>query len=242
MSPRFIGRRDAGRRLASELIARHWADPVVLALPRGGVPVAAEVAAALNAPLDLLFVQKIGAPQQRELAVAALAEGPPETLVLDDETLALTGATRSYVEREAAIARAEMARRRACYLGTRTPVPVTGRTAIVVDDGIATGTSMRAALRAVRARRPARLVLAVPLAPARVVAELTPEVDDLVCLETPQPFHAVGAHYALFAQVSDDEVIAAMAPGPATASNNDKPPEPRCRNHPPRCPPSVDTS
>jgi hypothetical protein len=101
----------------------------------------------------------------------------------------------------------------------------------------------RTALRAVRARQPARLVLAVPLAPARAVAELTPEVDDLVCLETSQPFRAVGAHYALFAQVSDDEVIAALTPGPATTNNNAQPPlEPRCRNRPPPCPPSVDTS
>jgi putative phosphoribosyl transferase len=229
--------------LGRALAARHWSDPVVLALPRGGVPVAVEVAAALRAPLDLLFVQKIGAPQQRELAIAALAEGPPETLVIDDETFALTGASRAYVEREAALARAEIARRRSHYLGSRAPVPVAGCTAIVVDDGIATGTSVRAALRALRARRPERLVLAVPLAPARALAALTPEVDDLVCLETPQPFHAVGAHYALFAQVSDDEVIAALTPGPATTKNNVPPPlEPRCRDSPPPCPPSVDTS
>jgi putative phosphoribosyl transferase len=112
MRPIFTDRRDAGRRLARALAARRWPAPIVLALPRGGVPVAAEVAAMLRAPLDLLFVQKSGAPQQRELAVAALAEGPPETLVIDDETLALTGATRAFVEREAAPARAEIARRR----------------------------------------------------------------------------------------------------------------------------------
>jgi putative phosphoribosyl transferase len=183
----------------------------VIALPRGGVPVAAEVAAALHAPLDLLLAGKIGAPQQPELAVAALAEGPPETLVLDDETMQATGATAMYVERGAAVVRAEIARRRMRYLGGRAPLPLAGRTAVLVDDGIATGTSVRAALRALRQRQPARLVLAVPLAPAGVLAELDSEADEIVCLAQPEPFGAVGAHYADFAQVGDDEVIAALA-------------------------------
>ena len=210
MMPPFADRREAGRQLARVLAARHFADPVVIALPRGGVPVAAEVAKALHAPLDLLLAGKIGAPQQRELAVAALAEGPPEALVIDDETMAATGATALYVERGAAAVRAEIARRRERYLGGRAPLPLAGRTAVLVDDGIATGTSVRAALRALRQRQPARLVLAVPVAPQRVLDELSGEVDDIVCLARPEPFRAVGAHYADFAQLSDDDVIAAL--------------------------------
>jgi putative phosphoribosyl transferase len=124
--------------------------------------------------------------------------------------MAATGATARYVEREAAAVRAEIARRRARYLGDRAPLPLTGRTAVLVDDGIATGTSVRAALRALRQRQPARLVLAVPVAPARALADLAPEADEIVCLLQPEPFHAVGAHYEDFAQVSDDEVIAAL--------------------------------
>lgn len=210
MSLRFADRRDAGRQLARALAAKRLADPVVIALPRGGVPVAAEVAAALHAPLDLLLAGKIGAPQQRELAVAALAEGTPEVLVVDDETMAATGATARYVEREAAAVRAEIGRRRARYLGGRAPLPLAGRTAVLVDDGIATGTSVRAALRSLRQRQPARLVLAVPVAPPRTLAELAVDVDDIVCLWQPEAFRAVGAHYDDFAQVTDDEVIAAL--------------------------------
>jgi putative phosphoribosyl transferase len=203
----FANRTEAGRELARALRARKLADPVVLALPRGGVPVALEVAAALNAPLDLLLVRKIGAPAHRELAVAAVAEGPPSALVFDDETMAMTGATRAYVDRQAQIELAEIARRRAAYLGGRAPLPVEGKTVVVVDDGIATGTTVRAALKSLRHRHAARLVLAVPVAPPRVVAELGSEVDELVCLSQPEYFYAVGAHYADFRQVSDDEVI-----------------------------------
>jgi putative phosphoribosyl transferase len=206
----FANRTEAGRQLARALVAMKLADPVVLALPRGGVPVAVEVAAALHAPLDLLLVRKIGAPAHRELAVAAVAEGPQGGVVIDRETMEMTGATQAYIDREAQTELAEIARRRVSYLGGRAALPVEGKTAVVVDDGIATGTTVRAALRALRSRHPARLVLAVPVAPPRVVAELEPEVDDLVCLAQPPYFYAVGAHYADFRQVSDDEVIAAL--------------------------------
>ncbi len=186
-------------------------DPVVLALPRGGVPVAAEISAVLRAPLDLLLVRKIGAPAQPELAVAAVAEGAGDGLVVDAKTMEMTGATRAYVERQAIGERAEIARRRSLYIGARTPARVEGKTVVLVDDGIATGTTVRAALQVLRRRRPARLVLAVPVAPPRVVADLRPLVDDLVCLEQPGVFHAVGAHYADFHQVCDDDVIAVLA-------------------------------
>ena len=203
----FADRIEAGRLLAEALLGLKLVDPVVLALPRGGVPVAAEVAFALHAPLDLLLVRKIGAPAHRELAVAAVADGPQAQIVIDAETLRMTGATEAYVEREAKEELREIARRRTAYLHDRPALPVEGRTAVVVDDGIATGTTVRAALQALRLRKPARLVLAVPVAPREVVAALRPEVDDLVCLSQPPYFHAVGAHYADFHQVSDDEVI-----------------------------------
>lgn len=203
----FANRVQAGRLLAQEILALKLVDPVVLALPRGGVPVAAEVAAALHAPLDLLLVRKIGAPGHRELAVAAVAEGPGDQLVIDRETLEMTGASEAYVAREAEAERREIARRRTSYLHDRPALPVEGRTAVVVDDGIATGTTVRAALQALRRRRPARLVLAVPVAPPDTVAALRADVDELVCLSQPMNFHAVGVHYADFDQISDDEVI-----------------------------------
>jgi putative phosphoribosyl transferase len=184
---------------------------VVLALPRGGVPVAAEVAAALHAPLDLLLVRKIGAPGQPELAVAAVAEGPHGEVVIEPETLRMSGANLAYVEREAKEELREIARRRTAYLSVRPAVPVEGRTAVLVDDGIATGTTVRAALQALRRRRPARLVLAIPVAPPEVVAALRAEVDDLVCLSQPPFFHAVGVHYDDFHQVADEEVIRILA-------------------------------
>jgi len=215
---RFDDRSDAGRQLADALLASKIGDAVVLALPRGGVPVAIEVARALHAPLDVLLVRKIGAPDQRELAVAAVAEGAGDDLVLDDETMAIAGASRRYVEREAVHERAEIARRRATYRGGRAPLPIEGKTAVVVDDGIATGTTVRAALQALRRRHPARLVLAVPVAPPDTVALLRPLVDDLVCLREPAPFYAVGAHYEDFRQVSDDEVIAALQQAAAPAA------------------------
>jgi putative phosphoribosyl transferase len=196
-------------------------DPVVLALPRGGVPVAVEVARALGAPLDLLLVRKIGAPDQRELAVAAISEGPGG-LVLDEETMGLTGTPRAYVEREAHKERLELARRRAAYLGGHAPLAVEGKTAVVVDDGIATGTTVRAALQALRARRPARVVLAVPVAPTRALLELDPLVDDLVCLFEPPAFYAVGAHYDDFHQVSDDEVVAALGAMAAATAKRER--------------------
>ena len=202
----FPDRARAGRMLAREVVALNVRDPVVLALPRGGVPVAAEVARALQAPLDLLLVRKIGAPWHRELAVAAVAEGPEPEVVVDPETLGMTGATEAYVQREAQEELREIARRRRVYLRGRPPLPVEGRTAVVVDDGIATGTTVRAALQALRRRKPARVVLAIPVAPPDTVAMLRGEVDDLVCLAQPTDFRAVGVHYGDFHQVEDDEV------------------------------------
>ena len=212
----FRDRTDAGRQLARALAGKSLPDPVVLALPRGGVPVAAEVAHALKAPLDLLLVRKIGAPFQRELAVAAVAEGG--ALAINEDVLDEVGADHGYVERQAQAEVREIERRRALYMGARPPTPVAGRSAIVIDDGIATGATMRAALRLLRERRPARIVLAVPVAPPDTVESMRPLVDDLVCLEAPPYFHAVGAHYGDFEQVDDATVrdlLAAAAAGGA---------------------------
>jgi putative phosphoribosyl transferase len=204
----FKDRVDAGRQLAAALLRLAPRDPIVLALPRGGVPVAAEIARALHCPLDLLLVRKIGAPTQPELAVAAVAEG--NALAINEDTLAYTGADHAYVEREAVRQRAEVARRRSLYLGGRAVMAVVGRTAIVVDDGMATGATMRAALQCLRQRQPARIVLAVPVAARDTLAQMRPLADELVCLSAPEFFRAVGQHYRDFDPVPDDEVIALM--------------------------------
>ncbi len=204
----FANRQEAGAQLAAVLTAFKDRDPVVLALPRGGVVVGFAVAQALNAPLDIVLVRKIGAPWQPELAVGAVVDGEPPDLVVNDDIVRLAGVGPDYVEREAAHQLQEIERRRALYGGTRQAV--TGRTALVVDDGIATGATVRAALRALRRRSPAHLVLAVPVAPPDTVALLKAEVDDVVCLATPVHFGAIGYFYDDFTQVEDAEVIALL--------------------------------
>ena len=223
MSRVYANRLEAGRELGAELrkrLARHAAPHIVVyALPRGGVPVAAEVARALQAPLDLLLVRKVGAPGQPELAVGAVAEGEPPEVVLDDESMAWCGVTEKWVREQARLEYAEVLRRRQVYLAGRIAPPVKGATAVIVDDGVATGTTVRAAVGALRRREPARIVLALPVAPAEVVAQLRPLVDEVVCLAEPVPFRAVGLHYGDFHQVSDEEVVRtlqeAALPGPA---------------------------
>lgn len=224
MTPAFKDRADAGRRLADRLALMSLPPPVVvLALPRGGVPIGTEVARRLAAPLDLLLVRKIGAPGQPELAVAALVEGEGPEVVVDEETLAASGADRRYVLDQAGVQWREIERRRAVYLKGRARPALQGATVVVVDDGIATGTTVRAALQALRRRHPGRLVLAVPVAPADTVARLRAEVDELVCLATPEPFRAVGLHYRDFHQVGDDEVVAALDAASAGAATSGSP-------------------
>jgi putative phosphoribosyl transferase len=212
MEPPFANRRDAGAALGAVLRPMGLVDPVVLALPRGGVPVAAEVARALHAPLDLLLVRKIGAPFNPELAVAAVVDAAEDDLVVDAGLAHEIGMTSADVQARATEQRAEIARRRALYLGGRARVPLAGRTVVVVDDGIATGTTVRAALKGLRRAGPAAVVLAVPVAPADTAAALAHEVDRLVVLHRPEPFRAVGLHYADFAQTSDAEVVALLGP------------------------------
>jgi putative phosphoribosyl transferase len=206
----FADREEAGRLLGQAVAERHPVDTVVIALPRGGVPVAVQVARALNAPLDLLLVRKIGAPGQPELAVGAVAEGVPPAVVVDERTLDLTGTPLDYVKREANAQLEEIERRRKLYLGNSARVPLAGRTVVLVDDGLATGSTVRAALQALRRRGPARIVLAVPVAPADALQALRASVDDVVCLSEPEFFGGVGAHYCDFHQVGDNEVMALM--------------------------------
>lgn len=207
----FADRAAAGRALAARVAALTPDQPVVLALPRGGVPVAFEVARALRAPLDLLLVRKIGVPYQPELALAAVMDGAMPLIVVDEPVQRATGIGRDAIEALARPQFAEIERRRKLYLGDRPSVPLANRSAIVVDDGIATGTTVRVALQGLRQRNPARIVLAVPVAPHEAIEALRAEVDDLVCLAQPEPFHAIGLYYQDFHQLDDAEVITFLA-------------------------------
>jgi putative phosphoribosyl transferase len=204
---RFRDRTEAGIALAELLAGRELADPVVLALPRGGVPVGLEIARRLRAPLDLVMVRKIGVPFQPELAAAAVVNGDAPEIVVNADVAARAGLAEADIAAIAERELREIDRRRAAYLHGRAQVPVEGRTAIVVDDGIATGATMRAALKGVRRRAPARLVLAVPVAPPETLDALAPEVDEAVCLARPRALGAIGAYYLDFAQVPDEAVI-----------------------------------
>jgi putative phosphoribosyl transferase len=211
----FQNRTDAGRRLARALAEYKGKNAVVLALPRGGVPVAAEVAGALGAPLDLVLVRKIGVPMQPELAMGAAVDGPHPVVVRNEDVIQLVGVEEPEFQAVCEREFAEIERRRRRYLGTRKRAEVAGRVAIVVDDGIATGATTRAALRATRARNPQELVLAVPVGPTSSIAELRADADQVVCLEQYEEFGAIGFFYADFRQVSDQEVIETLARFPA---------------------------
>lgn len=200
----FEDRADAGRQLAAELGAYAGGDTRVLALPRGGVPVGYEVARALHAPLDVFVVRKIGAPGREELAIGAIASGG--VLVMHQDTIDLLGVPPEAIEAITAREMLELERREETYRGGLPAHDVHDRTVILVDDGLATGASMNAAILALRERAPRSIVVAVPVAPPDTCAALEPYVDDLVVLSMPQPFRGVGAWYADFSQVSDDEV------------------------------------
>ena len=227
--PGFADRRQAGARLAAALDHLRAARPVVLALPRGGVPVAFEVAKALDAPLDLVLVRKIGVLGHEELALGAVVNGAHPQFVLNEDVAQMTAPPPDYVETAQKRALAEIERRRRLYLGAAEPIAVKGRVAIVVDDGIATGATMKAALRGVRRQDPDRLVLAAPVAPPSSIAELAAECDEVVPLATPEPFYAVGLYYTDFAQTTDEEVIDLLAQARALQAAKEANREPRLR-------------
>jgi putative phosphoribosyl transferase len=210
----FIDRIDAGRKLAKAVASYKGQSPVVLALPRGGVPVAAEIAAALDAALDLILVRKIGVPFQPELAMGAVVDGSEPVVVRNESVIRLSGVSDTDFNAIRDQELAEIERRRKLYLGDRPHPQIAGRTVIIVDDGIATGATTRAALRATRMRKPSKLVLAVPVAPTASLKELRDEADDIICLEDYEDFGAIGFFYSDFSQVSDTEVIELLARHP----------------------------
>lgn len=206
---RFADRATAGRALAALLADYHAArDVVVLALPRGGVPVAFEVARALEAPLDLVLVRKLGTPGQEELAMGAIAEGG--VLVLNDEVLSELALSRAEIARVVEAESRELTRRARVYRGEQPPPDLRGQTVILVDDGLATGTTMRAAIAAVRAQAPRWLIVAVPVAAPETLDKLRRQVDELITVEVPDHLYAIGLWYEDFTQTSDEEVCALL--------------------------------
>ena len=211
---KFADRSEAGRRLADKLLHLKNRQPLVLALPRGGVAVGFEIAGVLDAPLDIVLVRKIGAPWQPELALGAVTDGAGHETFIDRDLVANLDVSDVYIEEETARQLEEIERRRKSYCEGRPALEVAGRTAIVVDDGIATGATMRVALQAVRRREPARVVLAVPVAPPDTLAALGEVADEAVCLETPIGLGAIGFYYRDFHQMSDREVTELLARAP----------------------------
>ena len=205
----FRDRADAGRKLAAALREiGELSDPIVLALPRGGVPVGFEVARALAAPLDVFVVRKLGVPGFPEYAMGAIASG--DIRVLNDDVITELGIGADALQRVTEHERTELARRERAFRGDRPRLQLADRTVILVDDGLATGATMRAAIRAVRQQQPQRIIVALPVGAADSCRRLAPEVDQWLCLATPEPFFGVGRWYADFDQTSDDEVKALL--------------------------------
>jgi putative phosphoribosyl transferase len=207
----FKDRTDAGRQLAEKLLHLKPRHPVVLALPRGGVPVGFEIARRLGAPLDLVLVRKIGVPWQPELALGAVTDGPHPQRFINRELAEMLAISQADIDEATAREVKELERRRSVYGAARTPVDVAGHIAVVVDDGIATGATMQVALQAVRRRGPERLVLAAPVAADGTIAELRAAADEVVCVLTPPGLGAIGFYYTDFHQLTDEEVNAYLA-------------------------------
>jgi len=203
----FTDRRDAGRLLAELVAELNLTDPVVYALPRGGVPVALEVARRLHAPLDLILVRKIGAPGFPEVAMGAVVDGEDAQTIVNEDVFIETGADAAGLGRARRRELAEIERRRVVYLGDRARVSPAGRAVVIVDDGLATGATAKAALAAVKRQGAARTVLAVPVAPADALEEMGSLADDVVVVQTPEQFWAIGQFYVDFHQLSDDETV-----------------------------------
>lgn len=202
----FEDREDAGKRLGHVLAGLKLERPLVLGLPRGGVPVAYEVARMLDAELDVLFVRKLGAPGHEELGIGAVIDGADPQIVLNEGIVREMRPSPDYIKAEVARQLLEIGRRRSAYVGTRKPVPVQHRTVVLVDDGIATGGTVSAALLGLKKAHARKIVLAVPVAPAETLQALSKDCDEIICLLSPQPFYAVGAYYSDFSQTPDEEV------------------------------------
>ena len=213
----FSNRTEAGRELAKALAFYKEQHPVILALPRGGAPVAAEIATALEAPLDLMLVRKIGVPFQPELAMGAVIDGQEPLVVRNEQVIRMAEINESEFDAIRDRELEEIERRRKLYLGSRPHPELKGQTVIIVDDGIATGATIRVALRAIRMRKPRKLILAVPVAPTQSLDELRTEADEIVCLEDYEDFGAIGLYYSDFRQISDAEVIKLLEQHPVKA-------------------------
>ncbi|MBN2702529.1 MAG: phosphoribosyltransferase [Methylohalobius sp. ZOD2] len=203
----FTNREEAGRLLAARLEKFRDRNPVILALPRGGLPVGYEIATTLDAPLDIILVRKIGAPGSPELAAGAVVDGDHPELILNQEVISILNIPDDYLEDRKKQQLIEIERRRELYLAGRPPIGVEDRTAIVVDDGVATGSTVRAAVHALKRRKPKQVVIAVPVAPPDTARQLAQEADEVICLDTPDPFYAIGVFYQDFAQLTDEDVI-----------------------------------
>ncbi|MCP8317418.1 MAG: phosphoribosyltransferase [archaeon] len=201
----FRDRKEAGKFLAEALSEYKDKNPIVLAIPRGGVIVAYEVAKALNAPLDLIIPRKIGAPNQPELAIGAVTEDG--TTILNQDILQYLRVPDEYIKEEVKNQVEEIKRRMKKYLGDKLRLSIEGKVTILVDDGVATGATIKAAIASIRKRKPALTVLAIPVGPQDTIEELRREVDEVICLMTPEPFFAIGQFYKSFEQTSDEEVI-----------------------------------
>jgi len=202
----FKDRAEAGLLLAGRIARLSLHDPVVLALPRGGVAVADPIAAELDAPLDLVIVRKVGAPGNPELAVAAIVDGTPPDIVLNREMVEAYDLSEEELDALVKLERPELERRASAYRGRRKALSVTDKTAVLVDDGAATGTTMRVAIRAMRRRSPRAVIVALPVAPSETVQELRLEADEVMCLSEPAQFRALSLHYRDFHQLTDEEV------------------------------------
>lgn len=207
---RFADRADAGRKLAEALPPLDPDSTVVVALPRGGVPVSAEICEARGLPLDLVLVRKIGVPGHAELALGAIVDGPDPQVTVNDHVARQLHLTKAEVAEIGQELLPEIARRRTAYLGDRARPDLSGKTVVVVDDGAATGATLRASLHALRQRNPKRLIVALPLAPADLLPKLRALADEVICLDTPDPFYAVGQGYGDFSQTDDAEVARIM--------------------------------
>jgi predicted phosphoribosyltransferase len=207
----FKNRLDAGQRLARELAGYRGLDPVILALPRGGAAVAAPIAQALDAELDLILVRKIGVPMQPELAMGAIVDGAEPYLVRNEDVISFEDVSPDEFRKVCESELTEIERRRKLYFKGRRRAEVRGRIVIIVDDGIATGATVRAAIQAIRKRSPKELILAVPVAPANTIQELSSQLDNILCLQCLDPFYAIGSCYQDFHQVTDEKVIAILS-------------------------------